>query len=422
MRNFRFLACLGALLAVSSVGCSTGDAQPVGSGESALLPPHHAYGEGQMSLFELAEYCDGRFTAHRGIRHDDLRDGVIRWGCGDVPGVTGPDRGQEYCEYHALSNGKIVDGTPVDELDVGSVSCVFTSVYTDVRPEGEVASYVASLSDMMSSEKNLSIASEEIEPLAIKMQLRANQRTDATLLLQDCVHATTGTPSRHPGQADRSPLSLLNERRQAACYQASTRPGAAKAALKAACLGKDLSNEANWAVATALNAVVQDNPTHRDYDHQSDIAACLATRVAAGVTFRNSDPMICARAFRAANECGVDFNPLPPTLDGFTFTGWSNRQLPANCRYAKKESAGVTSDYQHLVICTPDEVGQADMQSDYAEDLRGFCNDRYAQNIVMMAPLRAVQKPREGMAQNKETPFCRQYFGLEAYPSKMGSL
>src|SRR5262249_47576585 len=133
----------------------------------------------------------------------------------------------------------------------------------------------------------------------------------------------------------------------AACYAASIATGANKAGLTTACKGKDLSNDANWQAAAALGAKVLAKGDE-GYEHERDLAACLGTQRGFGVTWRNSDNMICGRIIREAQECGCSYGPIPPSFQGFLIGGWTNdTKLPDGCRYAK----GKDGDYVNLVIC-----------------------------------------------------------------------
>src|SRR5262245_60873220 len=102
--NRRHLTAATAALMITmvGVGCSTTADEDIGSVEGAATPsePNNSYA--------LAQTCSRLFKRHESVKPIDLEQGVIRWGCGDVPGVTDPDLGQEYCEYQAVQNGRIV--------------------------------------------------------------------------------------------------------------------------------------------------------------------------------------------------------------------------------------------------------------------------------------------------------------------------
>ena len=346
--------------AASGSGADTGDEQDV--------VPQEA-----KTFFDQAGVCDAVFQRHAAIRESDMRDGLLRWECGDVPGVTGTDLGQEYCEYRATSGGKVVART--SELKDGKLACLFTAVYADVKStDAETTKYGKTLADALADPANLGAAADPELPV---MKVGFNSRSAATSLIHDCEHNANGAPA--------------DEARQAACYDAFVHEKDAKkkAQLQTACRGKNLTPDAAFQKVQALGVKVA-VPGDANYEFQRDIAACLRTKAAKGVTWRNSDPMICARVSRAVHECKVDFAPIPDTIEGFTFTGWTNRAIPAGCRYAKVDG----KDYAHLVICEASsaDVDDLDTNPAWKDNLQQFCHDRFANDLVMQAPIRALQR------------------------------
>ncbi len=99
--------------------------------------------------------------------------------------------------------------------------------------------------------------------------------------------------------------------------------------------------------------------------------------------------MICARVTRAVAECGTQYVGIPDAVEGFTFTGWTNKALPSACRFAQVDG----KEYKHLVICeaSTSEVSNLAFKAQWKNDLTQFCRDRFAQDIVMQAPIRALQ-------------------------------
>src|SRR5690242_3992005 len=96
------VSAASALLVIGlSAGCST--AQDDGEAGTENLTPAPA-----TTLFDQANVCDQLLSRHDGVRDADLKAGILRWDCADVRGVTNPDRGQEYCEYEAVANGKAI--------------------------------------------------------------------------------------------------------------------------------------------------------------------------------------------------------------------------------------------------------------------------------------------------------------------------
>ena len=380
MKTTHFFVASLTTVALALIGCSSADTGAETGDEQDVVPAS------AKTLFDQAGVCENVFKRHAAIRDADMKDGLLRWGCGDVPGVTGADLGQEYCEYHASANGKLV--TKATDLKAGGkLECIFTAVYADVKPSaGETQKYAKTLGDAMADKANLGVSAD---PSLTVMKVGFNSRGAATALIHDC-----------EANANKAPA---DEGRQAACHEAWEHETDAKkkSQLQTLCRGKNLSTDAAWKKVAALGAKVA-VPGDANFDAQHDIAACLRTAAAKGVTWRNSDPMICTRISRATNECKVDFAPLPDALDGFTFTGWTNRSIPAGCRYAKVDG----KDYAHLVICeaASSEIEDLDTNPAWAGDLEQFCHDRFANDIVMQAPIRAIQK-----AGTQDGQFCSSY-------------
>jgi hypothetical protein len=202
---------------------------------------------------------------------------------------------------------------------------------------------------------------------------------------------------------------IVNEERQAACWQAATSDAAKRDALTAPCKGsitepKDIAVEETWKVPESLGARVL--PIGAPcYDTQRDLAACLAVDRALGVDWRNSDTMIGVRIMRAARECECDWTPLQEHLDGFPLVGWANENLPSGCRRAKVGG----EDHPNVVICDVSAAEVEDLRSSAQRtDLQAFCNDRFGKDLVVGAPIRTVQVPGSCKA---KAPFCSEFMG-----------
>lgn len=369
-----FVAASILLALPLAIGCGAADD---GTGDEQDVVP-----SAKQTYFEQAGVCDAILKRHATVRAIDLKDGTIRWNCGDVPGVTDNDRGQEYCEYNAVSGGKIVK-TFAEVASGAPVQCVFTGVYQDVTGKD------TKLEAALSAKGNLGV--KVTDKNIVRMQKRFNSRGAATALIDDC-QAGYEQP--------------IDELRQAACYMASVANPANAKKLATACKGKDLSNETQWKKAAALGAHVA-NAGDADYEAQRDIAACLRTHVASPATWRNSDPQICGRVVRARSECSCEYNDVPVAVEGFTFTGWTNDQLPTGCRFAKMNGA----DEKQLVICevSSGEYDDLGLKPEWAGDLEGFCHDRFASELVMKAPLRLLEKPNT--CKPDQAAFCTAYAG-----------
>lgn len=134
-------------------------------------------------------------------------------------------------------------------------------------------------------------------------------------------------------------------------------------------------------------------PSDPGFDAQQDLYACMnVDRLQnGGVDWRMSDPHITEIAVRATSECGCEYSALPDSLQGFLQGTWSSAdQLPPGCRRAKVDG----KDSQQLTICDipAEEVSDIALNLDVADNLQKLCNDRFGKDIVLTAPLRAVEK------------------------------
>ena len=376
-KSFSPLRTISALLLLAApiaTGCGAEESAVTGD-EDNVVPA------AAETLFDQAGVCDAILKRHSTVRTTDLKDGTIRWNCGDVAGVTDQDRGQEYCEYHAVAGGKVVQS--IGEVPSGAkIQCVFTGVYQDMTGKD------TKLKTAMADKANL--GAKPSETRVVRMEKGFNSRGAATALIEDC----------HDGYDQ-----PLDEIRQAACYQASLVGGTKGKKLDKLCRGQNLADEARWKKAVALGAKVA-VPGDANYEAQRDIAGCVRTHVASPATWRNSDPMICGRVVRATSECSCDYNAIPVAVEGFTFTGWTNDQLPTGCRYAKVDGA----EYKHLVICEASAGEYEDLQTnaEWSGDLQGFCHDRFSTELVMKAPIRLLEKPDTC---KQDAAFCKAYGG-----------
>jgi cysteine-rich repeat protein len=336
-------------------------------------------------LFDQAEYCDGMTTRHAVVHALDAQDNNLRWRCGDVTGINPVNYGQEYCEYSAVKNGGRI--TRATQIGAGSFSCLFTSVFHDETSLDALHQQQLALS------ANLGAAVTDVS--LVRMQRSINARSAAVALMQDCSNLGGNT----------------HEVRQVACYQAfdAARDAGDTATanqLRALCRGQDLNNNATFAQAQALGAVV---PVEGDagFEKHREMVGCVATPRGGGLFARNSESNLCGRTFRAGTECQCSFNAIPPTVVGFEFSTWftpENQANPPGCRPAKVNG----QDSRHLVICDVParEVPGIQASASYQEDLAGFCNDRFGKNLGIVAPLDALH----GGTCNLASAFCGSFF------------
>jgi hypothetical protein len=344
-----FSLAVGSLIVV---GCAS-SGEDTASGDGALTPANPATLDDQRAL------CDKREKENGAFRNSDLATGVVRWKCGDVQGVTKQDLGQEYCEFHAMQEGKVVDKTAKSGIKPAKVECLFTGVYGDVKGDPgskQNQDYGAQLNKALTEEANnlkdakgVQLAALGKNPLAV-MNGPFNSRGAATQLLSDC-HDAAGVA------AD------------------AARVNAADDTVKCGADGSGCASA-------------------------RDIEACtLITNH--GVGWRNSDPIICGRAARGA-LCGASYSALPPALDGFIMTDWkadlgqavklwtgASTQAPSapdGCRYATVNG----KPYLHMMICTPTQAQVTNPK--YEGQLQQMCSDVFGPSIAMTAPVGLVTK------------------------------
>ena len=341
--------------------------------------------------YDLAHYCDQMVTRHEIVRALDMVDGGLRWRCGDIPGNDGANAGQEYCEYSVFSNGAVIDrASSIDQAE--PLYCVFTSVFNDTpNKDDELAASLALPENLGAPVTDLSI---------VRMQKEGfNARSAANGLIDSC----------------RSGSAPLNDERQAACFiaaRAAFDAGdlAGFEQIETACRNQDLTDEDRWAFAEFVG-VKEFVEGEEGFQQQREIAGCMVASPG-GFGFLDalqSDDTICGRTFRAGTECGCDWSDVPESLDGFLFTEWltpTNFEIPAECRFAKV--GGV--DYPHLMLCEVPAADAATLPNDalFANDLKGFCNERFGKKIGVLAPLRAIELPGTCSA---DTEFCSAFTG-----------
>jgi len=418
MRIAFAISSLGALgLVLAAVGCSAGG-EDTDDAAGAVTPGGPAFD----TQFELAQHCDSIVREKEGVRDNDLATGNVRWMCSDVAGVTfrpcatkdgaideskvvrqsdgrikdkatgkfcddprrRTDFGQEYCEYHAVVNGQIVDKE--NRPPNGTVECVFTSGHRDADPVNGFN--VRKHSDALQSRLELSSAPD---PALVQMQVGFNSRGAADQLIKDCQEAG----------ASMSDADWKTAERQVACVRAA-KVAEDAGPIEAACK-TDLSKDANWrkALAAGVKELAETTePEFKSQDATADVVACTAayklSESGAIVSWRNSDPMICQRVLRAARECGDSFAPLPRNYPGFAMTNWEDPvKAPAGC-----EPLG---GGQNLLVCrpSPNEVTKAKTAG---KSMQAMCNEQFGSKIAMAAPVAVVAKKG-----SKSSPFCQAF-------------
>jgi hypothetical protein len=387
------------------------------------------------NIFQQVKTCDNLFKDRAAFRDADLQEGVLRWKCGDVDGVSiskceddlallaaeetkrktdvtegrrqalsacGNGYGQEYCEYNAVAKGNIVNAVKQAKAlkDSDAVQCVFTSVHSDF--DGTTSDPEAFADELAGKVKGQLISAERVpEGRVTGMKQGVNSRGAADALIFDCANlARTGV--KFAKDADRQVL----------CYNAWAKAAtpAAKAKLEAACSNVDLSNDAAWAKVGIPAAALSDT--------DKDLAACSMVarektvmfegkeeQSIIGVSWRNSDPTICARAYRAASECKVTFKEIgnvAASLPGFSMQGWTNREtLPTGCKYVAVEN----KPFAQVVVCTANAQDVKNYRTQ-KKPLQTLCRDKFGVNVAMQAPIGALANLT---AAKEETLFCKAF-------------
>ena len=421
MKLVRISCILGAVGLALLAGCSSQGEEDVSEDDvvTGASTPRQA-----ESIFEQVKTCDNLFKDRAAFRDPDLQEGVLRWKCGDVDAVTisrcednldllaqqeargsvdegrrttltqcGDGYGQEYCEYNAVAKGNIVNSvkSAKDLRDADVVQCVFTSVHSDRKGEAGKEAYGNELASKLQSQ--ITAAARVPEGRLAMMKQSVNSRSAADTLIADC--------SELGGGADRQ--YVKDAERQVLCYRAwaAARTPADKTKLEAACKGIDLADDAKWGKTGVATSPLT--------EPERDLMACTMTLHAknGGVAWRNSDPTICARAYRATKECGVTFKSITevaPEFEGFSMQGWTNRAiLPTGCNYATIDG----QPFGNIVVCTPaaQDVKNYRVQK---KPLQQLCRDKFGVNVAMQAPLGALAN----LSQAKDTsPFCQQFVG-----------
>jgi hypothetical protein len=378
------------------VGCAT-EAVDETAGDTQDVVPATV-----NDVFEQVKLCDNLFKDRAAFRSVDLDQGVLRWKCGDVDKVTistceddldkiaanekdgnvdterdaklaecGDGFGQEYCEYNAVTKGNVVNSVTAAKTmkDSDVVECVFTSVHADVKGS-KSATYHKELASKLKPQ--LTAAERDLEGRVAGMKQGVNSRGAADTLIQDCSNLA----------ADKA--LATNAERQVLCYNAwaAASGDSAKKKIAEKCIGQDLSDDAAWK-ATGLDEKELS-------DGEKDLAACTMVLKAehGGVPWRNSDPTICARSYRATAECGVTFKEIgevAPDFQGFSMQGWTNRDvLPPGCKYGD-----IGGEYKNIVICKPNPTDVKTYRTQ-KKPLQQLCRDKFGLNVAMQAPVGAI--------------------------------
>jgi hypothetical protein len=348
-RSLALVLSLSAV-AVLAVGCGASD-EDTETGEGMLTP------RDPRTIADQRKLCELRVAENSSQRQKDLDTGVVRWQCGDVKGVDASDGvnefGQEYCEFHAVQEGKVVDKVAKSNVKAAKVECLFTGVYGDVKGEP-------------GSAKNKSFG----EALNTKLTDGKGNLSNAKGVKIPALGA--------------NPFSVMNG-------DFNTRNAASS-------LLRDCQNQGNDAENAKRVNATPDACSGANCVSKRDVEACTLI-LGFGKGWRNSDPVICGRAARGA-MCGAQYSELPAGLDGFIMTDWEADlgqavklwtgksteapSAPDRCRYATVDG----KPYLHVLICQPSEKEVAAAEG----NLQPMCSKVFGPKIAMTAPVGLVAK------------------------------
>jgi hypothetical protein len=266
----------------------------------------------------------------------------LRWSCNDVDGVTESDRGQEYCEYFAIA-----------QLPAAN--------------EGEDPPGPAVVGRNLGAD----YSSGTTEP---SIDLTYNQITtleeDPTAVVAQCVFSSWNSdmPGPVPSCSDASCPEVMGVRVEEENFRMKFEVNSTEAAQL---LVEDCS-------------VADESGTDDDFTR-----GCLLNADINDTAFRKSDTTVCAATIRLS-ECACTASGSdslaqmvsPPERRGFPLGTWSDpRGLPTGCRFIELGDGSQT-----VVTC---DLTASDVL-DFSLDLKGRCQTKYADNVVVHVPMPAA--------------------------------
>jgi hypothetical protein len=292
-----------------------------------------------------------------------FRPDFLRWSCRDVEGVTAGDRGQEYCEYFA-----IVQLPPALYGEEPPPPAVIARNLGPDHSHGTTPSRVELSFDQLS-------ALEDDERAIVGQCVFTSWNSDVpgpvpacdVIIGQDSGAATCPTVLGVPvTEEDFRMYFEVNS------YEA------AKLLVEDCATGEPVPGDPDDA---------------KDARHDDFTRGCLLNAELNDTAFRKSDSFVCAATMRVS-ECGcalADEGDLAeaiagPTRRGFPLGTWSSpTALPVGCRYVDLGDGSQT-----VVTC---ELSAAEI-IDYGFDLKGHCQTKYGDNVVVHVPMPAAEAVR----------------------------
>jgi len=365
MKLTRYLAPISLALAL---GCGSGDdddgaAPSVCIGAKCDTPQ-------EVDAEQRAQQCADRQDEVLESSRRAFTEEYVRWSCADVEGVNAnnqDDRGQEYCEYFA-----IVELPGHDALDLGRR-------YSEAP--GDVTPFAICVDGDDSEGCALTISEDEIFDL----------EDDAASVVGQCIFTSwmTDVPGPLPCSAGNCTPDVLGFPVNAEFFRMKldTNSNATASSLVSTC--------AEIRAKESILAPLPDFSDPND-EFQSPFYRGCWMAGSFGLSWRRSDPAICAVANRLA-ECGCSVPgvsleqiggtvvPAQPdaegnvTKRGFHLGGWDDEfSLPAGCRYVK------TGDNSRTIVSC--DLTAADITASLS-DPKEACREIYGNAIVAHAPI-----------------------------------
>lgn len=330
-RGSRLLLALGLLLLAPACASEATGGDDTCAGEKCDIPDG-----------EDADLCALRRSDAFNANQLAFTEKYLRWSCNDVDGVTESDRGQEYCEYFAVA-----------QLPPAN--------------EGEDPPAPAVVGRNLGAD----YSSGTTEPA---IDLTYNQITaledDPSAVVAQCVFTSWNSdiPGPIPSCTDSSCPEVMGVRVEEDNFRMKFEVNSMEAAqlLVEDCSVADATgSDDDFTRGCMLNADINDT------------------------AFRKSDTTVCSATIRLS-ECACSATGSeslakmisPPDRRGFPLGTWSDPEgLPAGCRFID-----VGDGSQTVVTC---DLTGSDVL-DYALDLKGRCQTKYADNVVVHVPMPAT--------------------------------
>ncbi len=289
---------------------------------------------------------------------------ALRWSCADVNGVTGVDRGQEYCEYFAVVRLPApMDSTP---QVIGQISRIEDPF------QAEATAYELPRPALELDQAELD-ALEQDEAAIVGQCVFTSWNEDITDEIPACAEGDCPDVLGLPITADDFRMKF------------DVNSAAAGRALVEECT---CAFDPTYESCSAPDRLEGDPNNASDVLHDDFMRGCLLNAHINETEFRKSDSTLCSAVLRMA-ECGclsesgdlLDLATMlsPPDRRGFPLGTWSSpSELPPGCRFAE-----LGDDSQTVVTC---DLSAAEVIN-HSADLKQLCREKYGPNVVVHVPI-----------------------------------